>query len=100
MLGKIQKDLLKLLAFFGGLFLLIYLGFFLLLRSSTPSWLTAEYNEHLLSYEKEMQFGEIIDRYAIKGQEIDILKKQTNRLCYVGNFFQIKKANPHFRVRL
>ena len=76
MLGKIQKDLIKLLAFFGGLFLLIYLGFFLLFRSSTPSWLTAAYNEHLLSYEKEMQLGEIIDRYAIKGQEIDILKNR------------------------
>jgi len=28
MLGKIQKDLIKLLAFFGGLFLFFYLGFF------------------------------------------------------------------------
>lgn len=76
MLGKIQKDLIKLLAFFGGLFLFFYLGFFLLFRSSSVTWLTSEYNEHLFSYEKEIQLGEIIDRYAIKEEEIDILKNR------------------------
>ena len=87
MLGKIQKDLIKLLAFFGGLFLLIYLGFFLLFRSSSASWLTSEHNEHLLSYEKEMQLGEIIDRYAIEGGRNRHPKKQTDRLCPMGNLF-------------
>ena len=94
MLGKIQKDLIKLLAFFGGLFLLIYLGFFLLFRSSTPSWLTAEYNEHLLSYEKEMQLGEIIDRYAIKGEEIDILKNRRIDSAMWGISSRLKKQIP------
>lgn len=76
MLVKIQKDLIKLLAFFGGLFLFFYLGFSPLFRSSIATWLTSEYNEHLFSYEKEIQLGEIIDRYAIKEEEIDILKNR------------------------
>ena len=74
MLGKIQKDLIKLSLYFGALFLLIYLGIFLLFRNSNATWFTSENNTHLLSYEKEMQLGEIIDRYAMNYQEIDILK--------------------------
>ena len=76
MLGRIQRDLIKLLVLFGGLFLILYLVFFILIPSSKFSGIISEQNSHLLSYEKEIQLGDIIDKYAIKNQEIDPLSNK------------------------
>ena len=73
MIGKIQKDLIKLLLLFGGLFLIIYLGFLLLAETSNSIWLLNDNNTHLLSYEKEIQLGEIIEEYVLKEREMDLL---------------------------
>ena len=56
MLGKIQKDFIKFLLLFGGLFIIIYLGFLLMARTSDSIWLLNHNNTHLLSYEKEIKF--------------------------------------------
>ena len=73
MLGKIQKDFIKLLLLFGGLFLIIYLGFLVLAETSNSIWLLNDNNTHLLSYEKEIQLGEIIEEYVLKEREMDLL---------------------------
>lgn len=73
MLGKIQKDFIKLLLLFGGLFIIIYLGFLLMARTSDSIWLLNDNNTHLLSYEKEIQLGEIIEEYVLKEREMDLL---------------------------
>jgi predicted Zn-dependent protease len=73
MLGKTQKDFIKLLLLFGGLFLIIYLGFLVLAETSNSIWLLNDNNTHLLSYEKEIQLGEIIEEYVLKEREMDLL---------------------------
>ena len=73
MLGKIQKDFIKLLLLFGGLLIIIYLGFLLMARTSDSIWLLNDNNTHLLSYEKEIQLGEIIEEYVLKEREMDLL---------------------------
>ena len=94
MLGRIQRDLIKLLALFGGLFLILYLVFFILIPSSKFSGIISEQNSHLLSYEKEIQLGDIIDKYAIKNQEIDPLSnKQIDSALWVISS-RLKKQIP------
>ena len=95
MIGKIQKDLIKLLLLFGGLFLIIYLGFLLLAETSNSIWLLNDNNTHLLSYEKEIQLGEIIEEYVLKEREMDLLN---NRLLDSAMWVITSRLKRHIPV--
>ena len=60
---KIVKDLIKILFLFGGIFAFFYVGLQLLSEDKKNSWLYSGDEAKLISYEQEIELGNLIDEY-------------------------------------
>lgn len=74
---KIFLDSLKSLGVFGGIFLLFYLGIYLLSEEKKAKWLYSDEKLRLISYEQEIALGELIDEYIISSQYKEPLNNKT-----------------------
>lgn len=73
---KIVKDLIKIFILFGGIFVFFYVGLQLLSEEKKNSWLYSSDEAKLISYEQEIELGNLIDEYLIDTDETILLQNE------------------------
>lgn len=71
---KIFADALKTLGVFGGIFILFFLGMHFLSKEKKTKWFYSDQKTQLISYEQEIELGELISKYLIANNKEKVLK--------------------------
>tara|TARA_B110000977_G_scaffold10906_1_gene14201 strand:- start:3372 stop:4355 length:984 start_codon:yes stop_codon:yes gene_type:complete len=73
---KIFIDLLKSIVFFGGIFVLFYFGIQLLSEERKTSWFYSDIESQLISYEQEIQLGDLIAEHLIENNKQKVIQNK------------------------
>lgn len=73
---RVLKDLIKILFLFGGVFVLLYVGLNLLSDKKKNAWFYSDTEEGIISYEQEIQIGNLIGQHLIESSEKSLFQNE------------------------